>query len=197
MIDKALCDELSGNLGKLSNILSINSFNWPWELKMCHMLQVAVFELRSQWTFQLISPMKALSRRREREGEKHCSIWLASHCDILTGEACVLANLCSSQQENWMFKTWKMSVPLSATYSRQLHFIWPANAGWRSCLLPGEWLWPFSLINGDNSALHRGESLKLHCLLSLLHSIKYFNSKLFYWPNRKWPVWRTSLKMLI
>jgi len=36
----------------------------------------------------------------EREGEKHCSIWLASHCDILTGEACVLANLCSSQQEN-------------------------------------------------------------------------------------------------
>ncbi len=73
---------------------------------MCHMLQVAVFELRSQRTFQLISPMKALSRRRERERErekereKHCSIWLASHCDILTGEACVLANLCSSQQEN-------------------------------------------------------------------------------------------------
>jgi len=34
------------------------------------MLQVAVFELRSQWTFQLISPMKALSRRRERERGK-------------------------------------------------------------------------------------------------------------------------------
>lgn len=69
MIDKTQGDEWSANLGKFSNISAINSFNWPWELKICHMLRVAVFELRSQRTFQLISPMKALSRRRERERE--------------------------------------------------------------------------------------------------------------------------------
>lgn len=70
MIDKTPRDESSANLGKFSNVLAINSFNWPWELKICHMLRVAVFELRSQRTFQLISPMKALSRRRAREREK-------------------------------------------------------------------------------------------------------------------------------
>lgn len=39
------------------------------------------------------------TERGKREGEQRY-IWLASQCDILTGEAFVLANLCSSQQEN-------------------------------------------------------------------------------------------------
>lgn len=39
------------------------------------------------------------NERLTEKGKRERCIWLASQCDILTGEAFVLANLCSSQQE--------------------------------------------------------------------------------------------------
>lgn len=64
-----------GNLGKFSCNLWINSCNWPWELKMCHMFLVPVFEMGSLRTFIAeYSHGRSESRRRGREdGERERS----------------------------------------------------------------------------------------------------------------------------
>lgn len=67
----AICGKSRRNLGKFSCNLWINSCNWPWELKMCHMFLVPVFETGSLRTFQLSTHTKAsVSRRRGRYGGK-------------------------------------------------------------------------------------------------------------------------------
>lgn len=66
----AICGKSKRNLGKFSCNLWINSCNWPWELKMCHMFLVPVFETGSLRTFQLSPHTKAArARRRGRYGE--------------------------------------------------------------------------------------------------------------------------------
>lgn len=91
---------------------------------------------RAGWNGMGVQRMKDWQRGRKigergkRAGEQRCA-WPASHCDILTGEAFVLANLCSSQQEKWM-QTWRLSAqPTQSTaplFTAQLHLIWPARA---------------------------------------------------------------------
>lgn len=68
----AICGKSRRNLGKFSCNLWINSCNWPWELKMCHMFLVPVFETGSLRTFQLSTHKKNRGRGRytEKESEK-------------------------------------------------------------------------------------------------------------------------------
>lgn len=77
----AICGKSRRNLGKFSCNLWINSCNWPWELKMCHMFLVPVFETGSLRTFQLSPHMKAActqerkiqkdtQRERDRDRER-------------------------------------------------------------------------------------------------------------------------------
>lgn len=74
----AICGKSRRNLGKFSCNLWINSCNWPWELKMCHMFLVPVFETGSLRTFQLsththegsVSCRRGRYRERERRDEK-------------------------------------------------------------------------------------------------------------------------------
>lgn len=81
----AICGKSRGNLGKFSCDLWINSCNWPWELKMCHMFLVPVFETASLRTFQLSPHTQAArvrrkgrhtKRERERDGWARRIPWM-------------------------------------------------------------------------------------------------------------------------
>lgn len=67
----AICGKSRRNLGKFSCNLWINSCNWPWELKMCHMFLVPVFETGSLRTFQLSPHTKAVWAAGEEDTERH------------------------------------------------------------------------------------------------------------------------------